>query len=291
MFRWCAGSGSAAFAGGGPTPLLILTRPMLKDGSRIMPTRQTKPKGTEDATRAGFGRQVERSTRLSDKVAEAMLATILKRGLRPGDALPSERELGEQYGVSRTVIREAVRGLTSRGVIDARAGRGLTVAQVAAEAVSTSMRLYLHGQEQMPYAKIHEVRAGIEIEIAGYAAERASDAEIDELRHITENMHRHREDREKHSLIDVQFHRALAQITHNELFQIMLDSIGPVLLEIRRATFSLPDDPLKAYQAHTRIIDAIAGRDPQSARQAMREHLEDAEREWRQLGAVHLASI
>lgn len=168
----------------------------------------------DDAEEKGeFGQQVQRAERLSDKVAQAMLDTILKRGLRPGAALPSERELGEQYGVSRTVIREAVRSLISRGVLDARAGRGLTVAQVAAEAVSSSMRLYLHGQEKMPYAKIHEVRAGIEIQIAGYAAERATQDEIAELRRITEEMQLHGDNRERHSLIDVEFHRALARMT------------------------------------------------------------------------------
>jgi GntR family transcriptional repressor for pyruvate dehydrogenase complex len=238
--------------------------------------------------RSEFGQQVERSTRLSDKVADAMLETILTRGLRPGDPLPSERELGEQYGVSRTVIREAVRALTSRGVIDARAGRGLTVAQVAADTVSMSLRLYLHGQDHIPYAKINEVRVGIETQIAGYAAARGTDAEIQELRDITETMQRHEDDMEKHSLIDVEFHRALARMTHNELFLIMLDSIGPVMLEIRRATFNLPNDPLKAYEEHMRIIDAVARRDPESARVAMRQHLENAERDWSKLGAVHL---
>lgn len=238
----------------------------------------------------GFGRQVERSTRLSDKVAEAMLETILTRHLRPGDPLPSERELGEQYGVSRTVIREAVRALTSRGVIDARAGRGLSVAQVAPETVSTSLRLYLHGQEQIPYAKIHEVRAAIEIQIAGLAAERASDAEIAELREVTEKMHRHARDREQHSLFDVEFHRALARITHNELFLIVLDSIGPVLLEVRRATFSLPNDPDRAYREHRAIIDAVARRDEDAAREAMRLHLQNAVSDWNKLGDVRIAS-
>lgn len=237
--------------------------------------------------RSDFGQQVERSTRLSDKVADAMLETILNRGLRPGAPLPSERELGEQYGVSRTVIREAVRALTSRGVIDARAGRGLTVAQVGAEAVSTSLKLYLHGQE-LPYAKIHEVRASLETQIAGYAAERATDAEIQELREITEEMRRHEDDVDKHSLSDVEFHRILARMTHNELYLIMLDSIGPVMLEIRRATFRLPNDPLNAYEEHMRIIDAVARRDPEAAREAMRQHLENAVRDWSKLGAVHL---
>lgn len=238
-----------------------------------------------------FGHQVERSGRLSDKVAEAMLDTILRRGLRPGTALPSERELGEQYGVSRTVIREAVRALTSRGVIDARAGRGLTVSQVAADAVSMSMRLYLHGLDEIPYAKIHEVRAGIEIQMAGHAAERATDDEIAELRAMTENMRLHGESREEHSQLDVEFHRAIARSTHNELYLIMLDSIGPVLLEIRRATFVLPDDRRNAYEAHRRIVDAIAHRDSEAARDAMRLHLADAEREWASLGSVRLGTI
>jgi GntR family transcriptional repressor for pyruvate dehydrogenase complex len=236
----------------------------------------------------GFGQQVSRSPRLSDKVAEAMLQTILERGLRPGDQLPSERELGEQYGVSRTVIREAVRALTTRGLVDARAGRGLTVAQVDAEAVSTSMRLYLHGQDEIPYSKIHEVRAAIEIQIAGYAAERATEEEIVELREIHESMRKHARDREKHSLIDVEFHRGLARMTHNELFLIMLDSIGEVLLEIRRATFKLPNDATRAYREHNRIVQAVAGQDPQAAREAMRSHLKNAVRDWTKLGDVRL---
>lgn len=71
----------------------------------------------------------------------------------------------------------------------------------------------------------------------------------------------------------------------------MLDSIGPVLLEIRLATFGLPDDALKAYRAHTEIIDAVADCDPDAAREAMRKHLEDAEHEWRTLGAVRLDTL
>ena len=231
-----------------------------------------KPKDSD-----GFGQQVSRSPRLSDKVADAMLQTILQRGLRPGDQLPSERELGEQYGVSRTVIREAVRALTTRGLVDARAGRGLTVAQVDAEAVSTSMRLYLHGQDEIPYSKIHEVRAAIEIQIAGYAAERATEAEIAELRQIHESMRKHEKDREKHSLIDVEFHRGLVRMTHNELFLI------------RRATFKLPNDATRAYREHNRIVQAVAAHDPQAAREAMRSHLKNAVRDWTKLGDVRLS--
>jgi GntR family transcriptional repressor for pyruvate dehydrogenase complex len=210
--------------------------------------------------------------------------------LRPGDQLPSERELGEQYGVSRTVIREAVRALTARGVVDARAGRGLTVAQVDAGAVSTSMKLYLHGQDSIPYAKVHEVRSGIEIQIAGLAAERGSDDGIADLRVLTERMREQGGDVELHSLLDVEFHRALARLTGNELYLIMLDSIGDVMLEIRRATFQLPNDAIRAHREHTRIVQAVAAHDPQTARDAMRRHLKAAEREWIKLGPVGVSS-
>ena len=91
--------------------------------------------------------------------------------------------------------------------------------------------------------------------------------------------------------MDVEFHRAIARMTHNELYLIMLDSIGPVLLEIRRATFELPDDRKNAYDAHCTIVDAIAGRTPDAAREAMRIHLEGAQREWQSLGSVRLSSI
>ncbi|HVZ15302.1 MAG TPA: FadR/GntR family transcriptional regulator [Bauldia sp.] len=246
--------------------------------------------GAQTAT-LEFGQQVARSTRLSDKVADAMLDTILRLGLKPGAALPSERELSEQYGVSRTVIREAVRALMSRGLVDARAGRGLTVSQVAADAVSMSMRLYLHGRDEIPYTKIHEVRAGIETDIAGYAAERATNEEIAELARMTEQMRSEGVSLEEHSQMDVEFHRAVARMTHNELYLIMLDSIGPVLLEIRRATFDLPDDRRKAYEAHKHILDAIAARDANGAREAMRLHLEQAKRDWLSLGLVHLKTI
>jgi GntR family transcriptional regulator, transcriptional repressor for pyruvate dehydrogenase complex len=73
---------------------------------------------------------IEREPRLSDKVADAILETILSHRLRPGDPLPSERELGRQFGVSRTVIREAIRALDARGMLEVRTGSGVRVTAV-----------------------------------------------------------------------------------------------------------------------------------------------------------------
>ena len=113
-----------------------------------------------DGTTASVGssaalfEQVAREPRLSDKVAAMMLETILSRRLRPGDRLPSERELGEQFGVSRTVIREAVRELVAKGVIEVRSGSGLRVAPVDASTVREAMLLFLRGAS-VDFEKVH----------------------------------------------------------------------------------------------------------------------------------------
>src|ERR671925_600852 len=99
--------------------------------------------GAEGVTEGTLFEQVRRQPRLSDKVAEMMLNTILSRRLTVGDRLPSERELGEQFGVSRTVVREAVRALVAKGVIEVRSGSGLRVAAVNASTVQESMSLFL----------------------------------------------------------------------------------------------------------------------------------------------------
>jgi GntR family transcriptional repressor for pyruvate dehydrogenase complex len=226
-----------------------------------------------------------RATRLSDRVAESMLAAILGNGLRPGSHLPSERELGEQFGVSRTVIREATRSLVAKGVLDVRPGTGLTVAAVDPAAVTESMSLYLRGQS-IPYEKVHEVRTMIEIQVAGLAAERGADEEIATLRQIHDEVAvlTEGDDFEALAIADVEFHRQLARMTANELHMLMLDAIGDVLLEVRVETVANRDDSRAAVIAHGQVLERVAARDPEGARNAMAAHLEQALQEWVRLG-------
>lgn len=228
--------------------------------------------------------RVDREPRLSDKVAALLLDTITARGLQPGERLPSERELGEQFGVSRTVIREAVRALAAKGVVDVRTGSGLRVAAVDAAAVSESMSLFLKGRGALDYGKVHEARVMIEVQVAGLAAERATPADVERLREVCESMGEVLDDLEAASRADVAFHRAVAESTHNELYPIMLDSIGDVLLEIRRATLGLAGRTKKGLTAHRRILRRIEEREPTGARDAMRAHLRDSQRAWREIG-------
>jgi GntR family transcriptional repressor for pyruvate dehydrogenase complex len=223
--------------------------------------------------------QVAREARLSDKVADMMLETILSRKLSVGDRLPSERELGEQFGVSRTVVREAVRALVAKGVIEVRSGSGLRVAAVDATAVSESMSLYLRGQT-LDFEKVHEVRALLEVHIAGVAAERATEDDVARLREVHERMQQETGDVDAAARDDLEFHRVIARATHNDLYLLLMDSIGAALIDIRRENLGSGSAPMTLDQ-HEAVLERIAAHDPPGAREAMAGHLEGVARWWR----------
>ena len=234
-------------------------------------------------TSAALFEQVAREPRLSDKVAEMMLETILSNRLEVGDRLPSERELGEQFGVSRTVVREAVRALVAKGVIDVRSGSGLRVAAVDAAQVSESMSLYVRGEPtsissrctrcercSRCRSRVSQPNAAPTRRSHSFASRRTDAAAI-----------RRRRSGGAH---DLEFHRRIALATHNELYLVLMDSIGASLIDIRRANLGSGSTPETLAQ-HQAILDAIAGHDAPAARAAMADHLEGVAMWWRE----HLA--
>jgi GntR family transcriptional repressor for pyruvate dehydrogenase complex len=225
--------------------------------------------------------EVKREPRLSDKVADTMLKTIVAKGLRPGDRLPSERELSEQFGVSRTVVREAARELVAKGVIEVRTGSGLRVAAVDAAAVSQSMSLYIYSNGDLDYPQVHEVRVMLEVQMAKLAAERRRDDDIKRLADACEKMEA-APTVELASRADVEFHREIAKATHNALYLVLLDAIGDALVEIRRANLKRPSSLDETLAYHRRILDAITAGASDRARNAMRDHLDRVEVLWRE---------
>jgi GntR family transcriptional repressor for pyruvate dehydrogenase complex len=229
--------------------------------------------------------QLDRGPSLVARVADSLLTAIVDRGLQAGERLPSERDLANQFGVSRTVIREAVRMLAGKGLVDVHTGRGLTVSAVPVSSVTETLRLYLHGRGLLhasvdAYAKVHDVRELIEVRVAERACVSATADDRDRLRRAHEQMRTVLGDVDAASAADVQFHRTIADIAHNELYVVMLDSIADVLLEIRRATLNEPGRPQRALDAHQQILDAILAGDREAARSAMQAHLDDSRRVW-----------
>lgn len=219
---------------------------------------------------------IARSERLADRVADALTESIVSGRLKPGAKLPTERELCEQFGVSRPVVREAVRSLIAKGLLGDSPRRGHVVSVLGRDAVTESLTLYLRGQ-RLDYTKLMEVRAVLEVENAGRAAERATPQDLNTLKAaaaaLTEDL-----DAEQAAVADVGFHRAIASATGNEFFGVLLDSIREVLIAAQLPTLAEPTIVAGAIRHHKRIFDQIAKRDAAGARDAMRKHLKDAER-------------
>jgi GntR family transcriptional regulator, transcriptional repressor for pyruvate dehydrogenase complex len=229
---------------------------------------------------APFGR-VTRMPRLSDTVAKQMLDAIVTGSYREGDILPSERELSDQFGVSRTVIREAVRTLATRGIVEVQSGRGVRVIPPHPDRVTEAVALLMRADGVLDFSKVHEVRTMLETYFAGVAAERGTEADHRELEELLDAWEDATGDVVTSSRLDVDFHRAIAKAGRNELFLVLLDSIAGVLLENRRATLALEHHHVKVYAEHRAIVAAIEARDPEAARRAMAAHLSGVAETWR----------
>jgi GntR family transcriptional repressor for pyruvate dehydrogenase complex len=245
----------------------------------------TSDREAADPPVGDYLRQVRRDERLADKVADLLKRAILNGQLAAGDRLPPERVLGERFGVSRTVVREAIRSLAAKGMVEVRSGSGTVVARVGAASVAETMQLYLRGAS-IEYDLIDEVRTMVEVHVAGAAAERATEADLEGMRAVLWSMAATAHDHQRCAADDAEFHRRVARATHNPLYVMMLDAIGEPIMTVRQGTLSLPGRPAAAIDAHRRILDHVAGHDAAGAREAMRAHLADARRAWNEFAGA-----
>lgn len=220
----------------------------------------------------------QRVERLSDQVAAQLQALVTSNTIRPGEKLPSERELCELLGVSRTVVREAVRSLVVKGLLEVRRGGGTVVRAPDPVLVSEMMTMMLRtGGGDISFTHVQEVRRLLEVEIAGLAAERRTDADLAQIEAQLRLMVEHTADPERWAEADVAFHAAIAGATHNPLYPVLLSSIADMLVEVRRTGIRLPDTPTKAYMHHQNIFAQIKTGDRLAARKAMQDHLRESE--------------
>ncbi len=223
---------------------------------------------------------LSRGPHLSDRVAEEVLRSIIERDLKAGDPLPSQRELGEMFRVSRTVVREAVRSLIAKGVVDVRSGSGLRVATTNSANVKESMNLFLRGVGSPSLANVWEVRKMLELHIVEVAAQRRTSSDMGQLQEACVSYaealtaFETTADLEPVARQDVHFHRTLAQAAHNDLYLVLLDAIADPLMEIRRVAVrqGKPSSARTSLVFHEEIIARIAAGDPVGAREVMRAH-------------------
>lgn len=215
---------------------------------------------------------------LTDRVTDA-LSQLIRRGEFPPKArLPTETEMGNRFGVSRTVIREAVSRLKSEGLVESRQGVGVFVRDAG---LDTPFRIDPNVVESMrSIMQIVELRRGLEAEMAALAAERRSPEQLAEIRKRLEAVHRAEPLSASGVEADMAFHREIARATGNPHFVALWDFIGQFLrgaMTVTRANEARSTEFTTQVGAeHEAIMDAIARGDAEAARDAARLHMEMA---------------
>jgi GntR family transcriptional repressor for pyruvate dehydrogenase complex len=212
--------------------------------------------------------------RLYEQVVEQIEERILSGDLHTGDQLPSERQLAEQLNVSRTVVREAVKALSQKGLVEIRTGRGTFIKDGTPEAVRHSLNLMMRFEQDAGPHWLVEVREIIEPEIAALAASRINEKRLLTLKEAIAEMDASLDRIEDYIAADLKFHSALAEATDNPLILKLVDTIVDLLQEQRAKIGVTTNGPLRAQIHHKQIFEAIERRDPESARREMRAHLQ-----------------
>jgi GntR family transcriptional regulator, transcriptional repressor for pyruvate dehydrogenase complex len=218
--------------------------------------------------------QTVRTSRLFEQIVKQVEDSILKGQLKPGDQLPAERDLAQRFGVSRTAVREAVKTLREKGLVEAYSGRGTFVTNGTSRAIRQSLDLMIRINQQDGSANLAELRFVLEPEIAGLAATRIEEQLLATMREAVAGMDRNLHDPDAYVEADLDFHLAMAEAVGNPLILSLLDSIVGLLREQRSRIFNVDRGPERGQFHHKRILAAIEQRDPEAAREAMRAHLQ-----------------
>jgi len=214
-----------------------------------------------------------RTSRLYEQIVQQIEESIVKGSLKPGDQLPAERELAQRFGVSRTAVREAVKALREKGLVEAYSGKGTFITDGTTQAVRQSLDLMVKIGQAEGQHHLAEVRAILEPEIAALAATRIQEPELVTMREAVAIMDRSGQDPDAYIEADLDFHLALAEGAANPLILSLLDSVVGLLREQRLRIFRVPGGPERGQIHHKRILEAVEKHDAEMARQAMRAHL------------------
>lgn len=226
--------------------------------------------------------------RLSDRLAALLSAQVENGTLRPGDRLPTEQQLAAQHGVSRTVVREAVHQLKSRGLLLSRQGSGVFVAVPALNQPLAFDPTVLESVGAVVH--VVELRRVLEGEIAAIAAQRATRAQVAGLKRALTAIDQAEADGRDGVAEDLAFHRAIGEATGNPQFSRVLGFLEQYLREGMRITRGnearRKDFMQQVRQEHRAIVDAIASGEPAAARRRALQHILNGERRLEEGGVL-----
>lgn len=210
--------------------------------------------------------------RLYQDVVQQIQDLVRQGQLKPGDRLPSERELAERLQVSRSSLREAVRTLELQGVVVSRPGAGTFVSTDPFVSAADSVASFLvHGREDLK--DIFEMRYLLEPHIAALAAQRATSEDLARLEAMLADQEAQINRGETGTGGDTAFHFAMAESTHNSALVKVVTAISDILRQSRDQSLQAPGRPQRSLASHRYILEMVRRNDAQGAREAMEHHI------------------
>jgi GntR family transcriptional repressor for pyruvate dehydrogenase complex len=219
-----------------------------------------------------------KQVKVSDEIVNQIRRLISEGRLKPGDRLPSERELVKEFGVSRPSLREALNSLVATGFLEVKRAKRTFVKSVTSERVQDPLSVLIQTDTQKIFDLI-EVRKAMETWGAYHAAQRATEEDIQQLEGIIEEMKEAFDEGRSWEKQDADFHMAMARATHNTIQTHLMSTIYELLRESVARVFTERANLKKLLQHHYRIFNAIKNRSPDKARERILEHLNYVESE------------
>lgn len=223
-----------------------------------------------------------KTRKIYEEIVEQIRDLVANGDLKPGDRLPSERDLVERLQVSRASIREALSALEMMGLLEVRSGEGTFVRKLRSESVVAPLAWMLT-MEKGTVLELLEVRKILEVQAVSIAAERADEADIRELFAALESMRSELNSPASDGTSDHRFHYAITRATKNKIMIRLMDTMSDLMqymLKTSRAKlYEGKYTPALLFQEHMGIYGAIKGKDSRKARELMLHHLNGVEEE------------
>ena len=228
-----------------------------------------------------------RPKKISEEIVSQVKQLISKGELKPGDRIPSERELATMLGVSRPSVREAIMVLEAMGFVESRQGGGTYVKALTEASIMNPLAKLVEKRDPELLRSLAEVRMGLESWSAYLAAQRATDSDIAEMRRLYKIMEKQAAKGGWSPDVEAEFHYAITSASHNSLQMHVLDSIHSLFhatIQVALMEFYQQEGHVQLLLTHHHdIMEAIAAHDPELARKKMMEHLAMVEEKMAQL--------
>ena len=228
-------------------------------------------------------------TTLTAAAFEQLISHVVNGSWKAGDRIPPERELCQQLGIARTSLREALKAMELVGMLDSRVGDGTFVCP-RSEFLSRPLLWAFTGADHGELRDIMEARTLIEENLAGLAAERATDEEIAKIGDTVQMMRDSIARGDSILEADMAFHLAIASSARNDVLRNAVQLLRNLMRQWIRFKLLMPDVPETVLKRHEAIYRAIARRKPALARKAMLQHLEETMRLETQVVEQHEAA-